>query len=162
MLRQRILKLAVLLTLCTVVFVGQALAVKIRVTLHGTQTVTAQGDLTFNNVPLAGGAFNLTAPGGGPVSVELDVANVPNDVKFSWSRPAAPDTGSCDVNLPSLPNSVGIPSCAVPHGAATERLEIRQAVPIPSLTTYGLIALALLLAGTAVWMFRRRRVNVAV
>ncbi|HXF49325.1 MAG TPA: IPTL-CTERM sorting domain-containing protein [Verrucomicrobiae bacterium] len=41
-------------------------------------------------------------------------------------------------------------------------MEIRQAVPIPSLTTYGLIALALLLAGTAVWMFRRRRVNVAV
>jgi hypothetical protein len=32
---------------------------------------------------------------------------------------------------------------------------------VPSLTTYGLIALALLLAGTAVWMFRRRRVSVA-
>jgi hypothetical protein len=28
--------------------------------------------------------------------------------------------------------------------------------PAPSLTTYGLIILALLLAGTAVWMFRRR------
>ncbi len=32
---------------------------------------------------------------------------------------------------------------------------------VPLLTTYGLIALALLLAGTAVWMFRRRRVGVA-
>lgn len=32
---------------------------------------------------------------------------------------------------------------------------------VPSLTTYGLIILALLLAGTAVWMFRRRRVSVA-
>ena len=31
----------------------------------------------------------------------------------------------------------------------------------PSLTFYGLIALALLLAGTAVWMFRRRGISVA-
>lgn len=37
----------------------------------------------------------------------------------------------------------------------------RSAPRVPSLTTYGLIVLALLLAGTAVWMFRRRRVSVA-
>jgi hypothetical protein len=32
---------------------------------------------------------------------------------------------------------------------------------VPSVSFYGLIALALLLAGTAVWMFRKRRVGVA-
>jgi hypothetical protein len=32
---------------------------------------------------------------------------------------------------------------------------------VPSLTFYGLIVLALLLAGTAVWMFRSRKVGVA-
>jgi hypothetical protein len=40
---------------------------------------------------------------------------------------------------------------------AVDTLDIMEVGPdVPSLTTYGFIVLALLLAGTAVWLFRRR------
>lgn len=107
--------------------------------------------IKFANATLANvTARNTTAPVAKPLKPDVTAAPGAN---------SAPHEFCCDGDAGQWVFEVGDGIGGAPDAILT--VNVTCAGAIPSLTFYGLIALALLLAGTAVWMFRKRRVSVA-
>ncbi len=133
---------------------------------NNTGAAAADLHLTFTGTGGVTATVILRQPGNCPAAV----IGATNPVVIDWNNACVANGQSVDIQVstPNGPlafdsgfwtdvndNNIG----AV--GAGHIRVIGDNEYKVPSLTTYGLIALALLLAGMAVWMFRRRRVSVA-
>jgi hypothetical protein len=106
---------------------------------------------SFNVNFNAGDQFHvmlMTAPGDtGNFWTIVDDGSCPNDSRWVEWGPGCP----CPTAFHSVPDCFGAVNSNNIHIAAT-----LSAPKVPSLTTYGLIGLTVLLLGTGVWMFRRK------
>ncbi|MCI0406643.1 MAG: IPTL-CTERM sorting domain-containing protein [candidate division Zixibacteria bacterium] len=142
----------------------------VKIVVPGTSTAIA-GFGTFNSNANATSAFQTFSPAPGGTNWQalraVTTGAIPSGthVEILYDITVSGGATEADVMNSLAANRIGTGQTQnndnefVP-GHVQVKTALVSSNTVPSLTAYGLIALALLLAGTAVWMFRKRRVSV--